>query len=161
MDDYLQHSRKGTTWHKRMPDYYKRQGKRYYYAYEAAQKKAWKLKKKAEKSQQKSENDPNSIGNRHKRQAHEDIAASYRDVADIQSSLGAHDAARKTLTKANEHERRANDIKPKKTKPNKFLNGLSDTYNRAKMNLYKPLRSVSKETVNKGKALLNKLLKRK
>ena len=154
MNDYLQHSRKGTTWNKKNHDYFKRQGKRYYYAYEAAQKAAWRLKKKAEK-------DLNSMANRHKSQANADIAATYKDVANVQSELGAHDAAKKTTTKANEYQRRANDIRPKQKKQNKTLNKVSDTYNRVKMNLYKPIRSIPEKTINKGKELFNKLTKRK
>lgn len=155
VEDYLQHSSKGTSWRKKEHDFTRRQGKRYYYAYEAAQKKAWRLKQKMKANAVASEGDRNA---RNKAQGNADVASIYRDSADMASALGAHESARKMRTSAQEYERRANDYKPKHTKPNKALNAVSDGANRAKRYIHRQYKSISKSAISKGKALVNKWL---
>jgi len=155
VEDYLQHSSKGTSWRKKEHDFTRRQGKRYYYAYEAAQKKAWRLKQKSKASLIAKESDKKAL---RKAQGNADVASIYRDSADVASSLGAHESAQNINKAAREYERRANDYKPKHTKPNKALNAVSDGANRAKRYIHRQYKSISKSTISKGKALVNKWL---
>lgn len=167
MNDYLYHTARGTSWKKKSARYEKKVKDRYYYDYEAEYKKLWKLKKKAENSDNykkaKAEYDAKRAerANNYKAENYRSVADSYRSVANVHERLGNLEGASRIRTKANLIDRRANDISPKHTKPNKFVNELSDSYNKTKMVAHKKMREVTKDTINKGKALISKLLKRK
>ena len=123
MNDYLQHSSKGTSWKKKQHDYDKKINKRYYYSYEAMQKKLWKLKKR---------NDPKytelkaELDAKRKAKANEKVAKIYDKV----SKKTGNGRIKK---EAEYYHRRANDAIPKHTKEKKLMNIASDTINRGKM----------------------------
>lgn len=123
MNDYLQHSSKGTSWKKQQHDYDKKINKRYYYSYEAMQKKLWKLKKK---------NDPRfaqlkeEFDTKRKAKANEKVAKIYEKV-------GEKTGDARIKKEAEYYHRRANDAIPKHTKEKKLRNIALDTINRGKM----------------------------
>lgn len=167
MADYLQHSSKGTSWKKKEHDYTKRQKKRYYYDYEAAQKKLWKLKqkvgeseeyKKAKEDYEKSKAEKKAL---RKSQANEDVASIYNDTARIMEAGGAKESARKIRKEAEYYQRKANDAKPRYSNGNSTKSKISDAYNRAKMVSHQKFVDVKKSTISKGKSLVDKVLKRK
>jgi hypothetical protein len=125
-------SSRGSTWSKKQHSYDKRVNKRYYYSYESMLKKLWKLKQA---------NDPRyeelkaQYDAERKAKGNAHVAKVYNDVADKTHDKGIR-------KKAEEFQRKSNDAKLKKTKKIK-------------------LASIASDTLNRGKLILARLLKRK
>lgn len=132
MNDYLQHSSKGTSWVKRQHNYEKKVAKRYYYDYEAMLKKLWKYKKNNDPRYEQLKSDYES---KKKAKANAHIAKIYNKVADKTGSA-------EVRKEAEYYQRRSNDAIQKKIKHIKLVDVTSDT-------------------INRGKRILSTLLKRK
>jgi len=134
MNEYLQHSSKGTSWVKRQAEYEKKVNKRYYYRYESILKKLWKLKKNPKRSAEyeklKAEYEASK-----KQKAYAHAAKSFSKIADKTGS-------KKYKAKADEYQKIADSL-------------------RTSESVSKKLSSISNDTLKRGKAILNKLLKKK
>lgn len=140
MVDYLQHSSRGTSWVKKQHEYNKKIRKRYYYAYEAALKKLWKLKKKIGDSEEYQKAKADYINNRQreaKYKANKHVADIYNDVADKTGSG-------KTRKTAEEYQRRVNDAIPNKVMRIKLVDITKDQLSKGKLILKSLLRKRSK-----------------
>lgn len=133
MKDYLQHSSKGTSWKKQRHEYDKKINKRYYYGYESALKKLWKLKKKYGDSEYYRNAKSEYEANKNIKKINQHLSDLYSNTAEKTGSLEAK-------KKAIEFQRRANDIIPKETKRIKIYDITSDVINRGKTILHKLLK---------------------
>lgn len=137
MDNYLQHSSRGTSWRKDRHEYQKKLAKRYYYDYETMLKKLWKMKKKYGESDEykklKAEYD-----------SKKEMRAQSK-VAKVQSEVARKTGSKNAKKSAEIHQRKANDAIPRHVKRMKLADITSDTLNRGKMILHKTLTNLKRK----------------